>query len=244
MVFKEKYLQAPCVKNVFLFKIFKKMYMSNRVLKRLFFLYINRFEGGQYYSVTLRRIFKEVYDIDVGLGSYGGIFQGGVRPHVKVGRYCSFGTGIQRLYANHPLDDICTHPIFHLKEFGCVTENNNPTYSLEIGNDVWIGVNVIITCKCRYIGDGVVVGAGSVVTHDLEPYGIYAGNPARLIRYRFDENTRNRIMQSKWFELNPNQLKTLIIDFRSIEDFCESATILHNKLTREKYNAEETKKEE
>ena len=169
MRYSDKINRAPCVKNLVLYKIAKKMYVFNRVTRYFFFLYINHFEGGQYYSLTLRRIFRELYDIDVGLGSYGGIFQGGIRPHVKVGAYCSFGTGIQRLYANHPMEDVSTHPLFHLKEFGCVKENKNPTYSLDVGNDVWVGVNTIITSKCRKIGDGAVIGAGSVVTHNCEP---------------------------------------------------------------------------
>lgn len=220
MIYKKDYFSSPCIKHECLYRIIKRLFLKNAILNKIAYKYINHFEGGQYYSQTLRRIFRETYDIDVGLGSYGGIFQGGVRPHVKVGRYCSFGTGIQRLYANHPMTDVSTHPLFHLKEFGCVSENNNPVYSLEIGNDVWIGVNSIITSKCRKIGDGAVIGAGSIVTHDIEPYAIYAGNPARLIRFRFNTEIRSILQHSKWYELDPDQLEPLIKDFISIEDFC------------------------
>lgn len=238
MIFNTKFLNCFCVNNRLAYVVAKKMFSSNRISRHLFFYYINRFEGGEYWSPTLRKIFKELYDIEVGLGSYGGIFMGGVRPHVKVGRYCSFGIGIQRLYANHPLSDVSTHPLFHLKEFGYVKENNNPTYNLEIGNDVWVGVNAIITSKCRHIGDGAVIGAGSIVTHDLESYGIYAGNPARLIRYRFDKDTRIRILASRWFELDPDRLQGLITDFESIEEFCNKASILHEQTARKKQDAE------
>ncbi|WP_051540250.1 CatB-related O-acetyltransferase [Ruminococcus sp. FC2018] len=228
MKYRSKYSNAPCVRSRLLYALAKKMYSKNKITRHFFFSYINRFEGGQYYSLTLRKIFRELYDIDVGIGSYGGIFQGGWRPHVKVGNYCSFATGIERLYANHPMDYASTHPIFHLKDFGCCDENRFETSKLIIGNDVWIGVNAIITNKCHKIGDGAVVGAGSIVLHDLEPYGVYAGNPARLIRYRFDESIRKRLIESRWYELTPNQLQPLIHNYISVDDFCNKV----NKITK------------
>lgn len=228
MQYSNSYLKAPCVRFHLLYNFAKWMYTCNRISRFFIKKYIDRCEGGMYYSLTLRKIFREIYDIDVGLGSYGGCFQGGWRPHVKIGRYCSIATGTQRLYANHPMDIVSTHPLFHLKEFGCVHDNQNQLYDLTIGNDVWIGVNAIITSKCRMIGDGAVIGAGAVVTKNCEPFGIYAGNPAKLIRYRFDEVTRNRIVESKWYELNPDQLKSLIQSFKTIDDFCEAARRINN----------------
>lgn len=201
------------------YKLLKYLYFKNKLTNYLFRKYINRFEGGEYYSTTLRRIFAEVYDIEVGIGTYGSIFSRSFRPHVKVGSYCSFAQGIQRLYANHPLDQVSTHPLFHLSEFGCVSSNSNPTYSLTIGNDVWVGVNAIITSSCRVIGDGAVIGAGSVVTHDVEPYSIVVGNPARVLRYRFEPEVRKSLIDSEWYKLSPSQLKCLIEKELSINDF-------------------------
>lgn len=73
----------------------------------------------------------------------------------------------------------------------------NPLY---IGNDVWIGANVIITSACRYIGDGAVIGAGSVVTHDVPPFSIVAGNPAKVIKKRFQPELEEIIYNSRWWE--------------------------------------------
>ena len=55
---------------------------------------------------------------------------------------------------------------------------------LSIGNDVWIGDNVMITAGCNRIGEGSIIAAGSVVTKDVEPYSVVGGNPAKIIRYR------------------------------------------------------------
>ena len=67
-----------------------------------------------------------------------------------------------------------------------------------IGNDVWVGRNVMILSGVT-IGDGSVIGAGSVVTSDVPPYAIAAGNPARIIRLRFDVKTVERLLQIKWW---------------------------------------------
>lgn len=75
-----------------------------------------------------------------------------------------------------------------------------------IGNDCWIGSNVVITCGCHSIGNGAVVGAGSIVTHDVEPYTIVAGNPAKVIRNRFSEAEIVALEKSKWFDLTPDNL--------------------------------------
>lgn len=87
--------------------------------------------------------------------------------------------------ANHRLDLFTTHPIAY-GEIGdgpaIATIDQRP---LIIGNDVWVGANAIILPKCTYIGDGAVIGAGSIVTANVEPYTVVAGNPAHLIRERF-----------------------------------------------------------
>ena len=68
-----------------------------------------------------------------------------------------------------------------------------------IGNDVWIGNRVMIKAGVK-IGDGAVVGMGSIVTKDIGPYEIWAGNPARLIRKRFDDETIDAFEKMKWWE--------------------------------------------
>ena len=74
-----------------------------------------------------------------------------------------------------------------------------------IGSDSWIGDNSVLLSDVE-IGIGAVIGAGSVVTKNVEPYAIYAGNPARFIRFRFPEKTCEQLLQTKWWELNIDEL--------------------------------------
>jgi acetyltransferase-like isoleucine patch superfamily enzyme len=77
---------------------------------------------------------------------------------------------------------------------------------LSIGNDVWIGQNAIILPSVARIGDGAVIGAGAVVTKDVEPYSIVVGNPARLLRYRFSQETIVKLQESRWWEKSVGEL--------------------------------------
>ena len=79
-------------------------------------------------------------------------------------------------------------------------EDNLPFGRLEIGHDAWLGVNSIITTGCHRIGIGAVVGAGAVVTKDVPDFAIVGGNPARILRYRFPEDIRQRILEGRWWE--------------------------------------------
>ena len=92
------------------------------------------------------------------------------------------------------------HPFFYNSALGVVDEDTIDYSPLEIGHDAWIGERTMIMPGCRNIGIGAVVGAGSIVTKDVPDFAIVAGNPARLIRYRFSENIRQLILDSKWWE--------------------------------------------
>ena len=144
MIFQRSYLNEQPMTH---YKLLKKMYLSNPITRRLFFKYIEKNEGGQFYSSTLRRIFRDQYDISVGIGSYG-CFTDGFRPHVTIGNYCSIAPGVQRLVGNHPYSNISTYPLFYKKEFGALSETVYDEHTLHIGHDVWIGVNAIITGNC------------------------------------------------------------------------------------------------
>jgi virginiamycin A acetyltransferase len=77
-----------------------------------------------------------------------------------------------------------------------------------IGNDVWIGHGAIVLKGVR-IADGAIIGAGSVVTRDVPPYAIAVGNPARIIRKRFDDEMIQLICQAAWWNAGPDDLATL-----------------------------------
>jgi len=77
-----------------------------------------------------------------------------------------------------------------------------------IGNDVWVGAAALVL-KGVTVGDGAVIGAGSVVTKDVPPYAIVTGNPAQIIRYRFDDATIKRLLSSTWWNREPEFIATL-----------------------------------
>ena len=81
----------------------------------------------------------------------------------------------------------------------------------KIGCDVWLGANVLVKSGVT-IGHGVIVAAGSVVVKDVPAYAIVGGVPAKLIRYRFDENIRERLLKSKWWTLSLSDLKNVSFD--------------------------------
>jgi virginiamycin A acetyltransferase len=78
-----------------------------------------------------------------------------------------------------------------------------------IGNDVWIGQNATILPGVK-IGDGVIIGTKSVVGSDVEPYAIVAGNPAKVIRKRFDDELIALLLQLKWWDLPVEEIQALL----------------------------------
>ncbi len=75
---------------------------------------------------------------------------------------------------------------------------------------MWIGEQVIISYGCKRSGNLVVIGAGSVVTHDVESYTVVAGNLARVIRKRFSDATIQKIEKSRWWEKEPNEINRIV----------------------------------
>lgn len=160
------------------------------------------------------------------IGRYTFINIGTVIYGANVGRFSTFARSCQVGGAEHPLHYLSTS-FFQtsaswfpddpaLAEIKRVPNRpapgqKRPRDLITIGNDVWIGAGAIILQGVA-IGDGAVVGAGSVVTKDVPPYGIVAGNPARLLKYRFDEATIAEFLELKWWDLPVEQIFSLPFD--------------------------------
>ena len=167
--------------------------------------------GGAICSVNLRKLFLKLHKIDVGLYTYGCFrpdFNFGGNK-ISIGRYCSFASGVRFLGANHPIERFSSSAIFYNKALG-YNVKDVLRHNLVIEDDVWIGLNAIITCGCKRIGRGAIIGAGSIVTKDVEPYTIVGGSPAKVIRKRFDEERIKKLEASRWWEKTPEQL---IVEF-------------------------------
>lgn len=164
-------------------------------------------EGGEMRSKTLRSQHEKKYGVSVGMHSYGGCFAPDFNTggRVVIGRYCSLAKNIHYFGANHPIHSASTSPYFYNRRFGFEVQDVERS-TLTIGHDVWIGYGTIILSSCKRIGNGAVIGAGAVVTKDVPPYTIVAGNPARPIRKRFTEETIAKLEASRWYDLEPEQL--------------------------------------
>lgn len=145
-----------------------------------------------------------LFDGAMGYGSY--IAAGSV-IYANIGRYTSIGPNVRTNLGIHPNNPpfVTTCPMFYstMKQNGhtYVKKNVFKEFSspISIGNDCWIGDSVFINGNVC-IGDGAIVYAGSVVTKDVPPYAIVGGAPARIIRYRFDEETIQLLLDFKWWD--------------------------------------------
>jgi len=127
---------------------------------------------------------------------------------LEIGSFCSISTNVTILVGgNHRTDWVTTFPFSALWEgYHDITGHPATNGNVIIGNDVWIGTGVTILSGVT-IEDGAVIGAGSVVTKNVAPYTIVAGNPARLIRKRFDDDLIDKLLKIKWWEWNVERIR-------------------------------------
>lgn len=132
---------------------------------------------------------------------------------LTIGAYCSIADGVEiMLGGNHRTEWVATFPF---GSFPDAWPGENLAYvpgtrgDVTIGNDVWIGSGAMILSGVR-IGDGAAVGARAVVARDVEPYGVVAGNPAKLLRRRFDEDTIAQLVEAAWWDLPDRDLRGLV----------------------------------
>lgn len=163
-----------------------------------------RLEGGGMHSQTWRHILHDYHGVEIGRYSYGDVLRPGVLPEgSRVGAYCSVGTQLIVRRRDHPLDRAILHPFFYNAALGLVATDTiqaNADNPLVIGNDVWIADRVTILSGCRTIGNGAVLAAGAVVTHDVPAYAVVAGVPARIMKMRFDAENVAELEASRWWE--------------------------------------------
>lgn len=180
-------------------------------------------------------------DCRIGRYTYG--YQGLLENYpfaLTIGRYCSINN-TARIWNNHPIEYVTTHPFLDCKMFfswdkqekreeyckrygrffnnvdyeNSFIRNNEPVI---IGNDVWIGANVIILPGVT-IGDGAILAAGAVITKNVEPYAVVGGVPAKIIRFRFDEEVIQKFLKIKWWDWPIEKIEENIELFYQPEKF-------------------------
>ncbi|HCA43318.1 MAG TPA: chloramphenicol acetyltransferase [Bacteroidetes bacterium] len=127
-----------------------------------------------------------------------------------IGKFCAIASGVKFIMngGNHLTDSLSTYPF---EIFGGEWKDamNGKEYPYKgdtvVGNDVWIGYESVIMPGVK-IGNGAIIGAKSVVTKDVEPYSVVAGNPAKEIKKRFSEEKIKRLQELKWWDWSPNKI--------------------------------------
>lgn len=126
----------------------------------------------------------------------------------------------------HPMHWASQHHMLYRKEMFGFGEDDESFFNwrrqkkVTIGNDVWLGHNVTVMGGVS-IGDGAVIGSGSIVTKDIPPYAIAVGNPAKVIKYRFNEKAIENLQAIAWWNWDRQQLQSALEDFKNIEKFIE-----------------------
>lgn len=142
---------------------------------------------------------------------------GYIGRNTRIGKYCSIAPHVYISPYEHPSKYLSTSPTFYkLHTKNGIMPSNQPDdpfifedfKGCNIGNDVWIAVNAVILDGIT-IGDGAIIAANSTVTHDVPPYAIVAGTPARIIKYRFSQEIIEKLLEIKWWDLPPELLKNL-----------------------------------
>lgn len=177
-------------------KLFKKYIRGKSVLDSKVDKTACIYSGTHFYKSSLGRYSYIGYDSEI--------------IYCEIGNFCSLANQTIIGGATHPLDWVSTSPVFYNVAGG--TNNHlgnkelNPFKKTYIGNDVWVGERAIIL-QGLSVGNGAVIGAGSVVTKDVPPYAIVAGCPAKVIRYRFDEDTISALEKVKWWNFSDEKLR-------------------------------------
>lgn len=184
------------------------------------------------FKQSVRKVYldreQSVVGVTLGEGSYlvqGSLEFGGAQCHVLIGKYSSIAHGIKFIAGlNHDSRGVSTYPFQEI--FEGVFDKNAELHpqcnhcQIIIGNDVWIGAYATIMGGVK-IGNGAVIGAGAVVAKDVPPYAVVVGNPARVIKYRFDEATIEWLQKLRWWNWTTEKIKACWPEMENMEAFKE-----------------------
>ena len=189
----------------------------------------NLFYNREYFSNSKSGIFTQFYSpfkiSNSQIGDYTYIAKNSLIHNTIIGKFCSIGPNFITGRGLHPINGISTAPMFYSinnqNGMSLCSENkikeHKPTI---IGNDVFIGMNVIIIDGVT-IGNGAVIGAGAVVSKDIPDYAVAVGNPIKVIKYRFSDETIKRLKKVKWWDLEFSNLKLVEEYFFEMDTFLD-----------------------
>lgn len=153
------------------------------------------------------RISANTHCNQVEWGAYSYVAEEGRISNARIGRYVSIAHRVEIGLGRHPVDWVSTNPFSYFDPFPGVFPGFKPVCEFDrrpsetiIGHGAWIGANAIVPAgKPIRIGQGAIVAAGSVVTRDVPDYAIVGGNPACILRHRFDTSIQERLNETTWW---------------------------------------------
>lgn len=159
---------------------------------------------------------------DVQVGDYTHIERNSDAIHAGIGKFCSIAANVAVNALQHPMERISQHKMTYRPNEYFVDAKLDKIFRdarrqdrVRVGHDVWIGRSAVL-CSGVRVGDGAVIGAGAVVTHDVAPYAIVGGVPARFIRWRVPPELGHRIQALAWWDWSHDRLATSIDDMRTL----------------------------
>lgn len=179
---------------------------------------------GAYTEVGARTMLQEVT-----MGDYSYVVNDAQITYTTIGRFCSIAAMTRINPGNHPMHRATQAHFTYRASAYFPGESDDVEFfdwrrahHVTIGNDVWIGHGAVVL-PGRNIGTGAVIAAGAIVTKDVAPYTIVAGNPARVIRRRFSEAAEQGLAELAWWDWDHAALRMALPDFRklSVEDFLD-----------------------
>ncbi|WP_404422128.1 AMP-binding protein [Nibricoccus sp. IMCC34717] len=160
-----------------------------------------RFEGGAWYTLTLREMFEKYHGMRIGHYSSYCFEPGRFKRGTSFGRFCDITRTARFETANHPSNTVSSHAVFYNKQLGFSKGVSIPRSKISIGHDVHIGHNAVLLYPACTVGNGAIIGSSAVVTQNVPPYAVVTGYPARVLRYRFSDKVIERLEQTRWWEL-------------------------------------------
>ena len=176
---------------------------------------------GQYTKVNVPFFLHNVT-----IGDYSVLAYNAHAANVSIGKFCSIGPNFCCGLGLHPTSGISSSAMFYsTSKLNGMTMTDSNKYvenkQTFIGNDVFIGANTTVVDGVK-IGDGAVIGAGAVVTKDIPPYAVAVGVPAKVVKYRFDEDTIKALLEKQWWNGSEEDLRKVERNFWDVEGFLGS----------------------
>lgn len=184
--------------------------MENKIAKKVIIAKTAKITSSKLKYYSRIKDYAELHNSVLGKYSY--ISQFSIVNKTKIGKFCSIANGCYIGLWEHNTD-VSTHSFYLYEHSGNFVKGyrnyKKDNIETKIGHDVWIGANVVVMKGVR-IGSGAIVGASAVVTKDVPPYAIVVGNPAKVIKYRYNESDIEWLLKLEWWNFSRKQLKHLI----------------------------------